>query len=66
MQYGNRGHDLGDDSAGWLGRRSDSYTPSAALHKLYHRIALVRIQAAKLVLHVNTSLAAEIYEIFAL
>jgi hypothetical protein len=65
MQHRNRGHNLGNDGARLLGRRGHRHT-STPLDQLHHGIALVRIQAAELILHVDTGLAAEINKIFAL
>ena len=51
-----------------LRRRSDSGSgPAAAfLHQLLHEVALVRVQAAKLILHIDADLAAEVEQVFAL
>jgi hypothetical protein len=66
MQYRNRGHNLGNDGARLLGRRGHRHTTSTPLDQLHYGIALVWIQAAELILHVDTGLAAEINKIFAL
>jgi hypothetical protein len=66
MQHRNRAHDLGDNSARCLRRRSNCHATPAPFDQLHHGITLVGIQTAELVLHLDAVLATEINEIFAL
>jgi hypothetical protein len=52
------------DHAGWLGRSSDGH--AAALYHLLNHLALIRIQAAELILDIDPGLAAHVEQVFAL
>jgi hypothetical protein len=69
MQNGTRRRDLRDNRSGWTRRccnRCGRTAGAAALDHLLDRIALLLIQAAELVLNVETGLVAEIEKILRL